>query len=423
MRKFEIFCRLPFIWLLIATSVGCVSKELDERLEAQRESLSRQQAEMIQMGASAGQKPMDWDTAVRLLNERNITLAQARSRVEQIKRNKENQWKNWLPRIGAQASLVASLSNLGSLSSSDLDFSVFAPLNIPTPQTERARAFANALSYLESKDSLELTYRRQVASLYRLFSQFEQQMKTLDSATPFSNEAPSIRGGLRDLEEHELHKESLSMLQGNLAQLLNLPGEQPLPIPSTRPDLDYRKRLHQLVPGKNYGQLALRLSAYQLEGALLREKGIELDRWPTLSLSGTAPTIYDSRQTGSSGDFDSNPIYLFSGLSKTYDFTGREAENINTAKENTEFVRQNLRLRMDQESREWTRLKARYKRLLLSQELMSQRLQSIRKGGDERSAYAGVKSLRDARNSLNAITRAKEQLELEMWIWDDQKWN
>ena len=406
----------------LTTLIGCVSKDLDNQLVAHRKSTTEQTLELAQLNQSEGSVLLDWKTARKLLSERNLSLRQARSRVELIKKQRDEQWKTWLPRIGVQANLQNSLAQLGSLAFSELSTSVIAPLNIPNPLTERAIAFENALSYLESQDSFELSYRRQVVSLYRIFSRFENISGIEEQADNSGQDLSPVKE-LGKLETAAAHDESVKSLQGELAQLLNMPGEQPTPIPSTRPKLNYETRISHLVPGGNYGQLAVRLSAYRLEGALLREKGIKLRKWPSWSVSSSSPAAYDSRSSDSDGYLDTDRILLFGGLSKSYDFTGIEASRIQSAEENTQFVKENLRLRLDQDAREWLRLRSRYDQLLLKKKLAKERLDLIRKKSGGSSASAELSSLREALRTIRMIDQSKEQLELEVWIWDDQKWN
>ncbi len=366
---------------------------------------------------------LNWKSAVELLEERNQSLRQGRIRIEQLRKTRDEQWKTWLPRVGIYTSIQTSLENLGKLSFSDLNTSVAAPLAIPNPLTERALAFQNALSYLEARDSYQLTYRRQVTQLYRLFAQYESllEQRQLQQDRGDTTGAAAINSAISQLELAANNQEGLLSLQGGLAQLLNMPGKKIVPVPSSRPQLNYEKRYKSFVPGKNYGELAMRLAAYQIQGALLREKGIKLARWPSFSLGGSTPPLYDSRHSGS--DYlDAERIFLFGSLSKSYDLTGREAEAINTAEENTAFVKASLRLRLDQENREWIRLQTRYEQLLLRRQLAQERLDAVRKRTSGGSPSVELETLRSAREQLKALKSSQQALDLELWIWDENKW-
>lgn len=400
---------------------GCVSKQLEADLQVGRESVVGQIAELDSQNRSGEKLSVDWKTAVKLLEDQNLGLQQGRARMEQLRKTRDEQWKNWVPRLGFYASLLSGLSELGTLGTSDLSASVVAPLNIPNPMTERAQAFANALAYLEGTASMELTYRRQVVALYRIFSRYESLLERQTAMEKELDREDTAAAGLGFLETRASQRELAQSLEANLAQILNLPGKSPVPVPGTRPDLGYEKRIAGLVPGKNYGLLAVRLSAYQIEAALLRQKGVELQQWPNVWSSATTPALYDTGPGESGGSFEADRISLFAGLSRSYDITGREADGIRTARENTDFVKKNLRLRLDQESREWIRLRNRYDQILLKQALAAERLQLL-KERNRGSALADLTALRAGRDALASVEVAKEQLELEVWVWDDDKW-
>lgn len=423
MREGQFFCASLFFVILLGGLPSCVSDELNRKLIFQEASVVGQTQELIRLNQIGSEKPIDWNTALKRLNEENLSLRQARVRLDKAKKDKEDQWKSWLPSLGLQSSVLSSLTQLGALGYSDLTTSVVAPLNIPNPLTERARAFGAALSYLEAKDSYELNYRRQVVALFRIFSNVEKQLSLMSPDSSRSSEGASVSIALSQVENRAMQKQSLSALQGSLAQMLNLPGQSPMPIPSSRPVLDYSKRIHTLEPGKNYGRLAVSLSAYQLEATLLREKGVELRRWPNLSISGASPAIYNSQNSDGNSYFDLDGFSLFGGLSKAYDLTGREVDNINTARENTEFIKQNIRLRLDQDSREWIRLRARYEGLLLKKKIAVERLELIRKNKLVEFGAVELAALRSGQSALVGFNQTKEQIELELWVWDDQKWN
>ncbi|MFT3990973.1 MAG: hypothetical protein QM680_06135 [Luteolibacter sp.] len=415
----KIICVCGVAGFFLGGLTGCVTKELGRRLGEREEEIRHQTTELAWANRSSGEKPLSWKEAVKMLEERNLSLQKARLQVERAKREKSRQWRTWLPKLAVYASLQSSLAQLGNLSSSDLRSSVIAPLNIPNPFTERASAFQLALSVLQAEDSYTLSYRRQIATLYRIFSRYEQLLA--DQRKLQQAQATSPTDALRELETRGAHQEMVRSLQDQLAQVLNLPGEKPVPIPESRPVLDYDERIDQLIPGKNYGQLACRLYAYQIEAALLSEKGIKFNRWPSLSLGSSSPSVYDS-SSGYQDPLDAGNIYLYSGLSKSYDLTGRETESIVTAEQNTEFVKKTLRQSLDRESREWITLKKRYHQLLLNERLASERIQSVREVKSGGSALTELKALRSGGMGMRPLARSKEQLVMELWIWDEEKW-
>lgn len=412
------FMRFVSFLVIVAVSPGCVTKELNQRLSGQFKSVADQTREFDRLINQSGSYPLAWKDALKLLNERNQNLIRSRERSEEILREREEQWKTWVPRPSVFANLDSSLAELGDLSFSDLNASVVAPLTIPNPFTERAKAFENALSYRESEDSLELTYRRNVVSLYQIYS----RMARIEEALANIKDAnvDSVSGAYSRWESRSASEDSLDSLQSQLVQLLNMPGSKPLPVASTRPNVDYQNKFHKFEPGRNYAKLAVRLSAYRIEGALLREKGVKLRKWPSISLSGSTPPLYDTQ--GNQDFADSESIFLFGGLSKSYDLVGADVDSVKTAEQNTEYVKDNLRLQLDRDMRDWNRLQNQYSKLIVKKRIAEERLSKIRKGNSVTSPLIELAMIRSTSSSLVQYEQLKEQLDLEIWTWDDQAW-
>lgn len=420
-KKQNISCSFTIACIGVFLFPNCASEKLENRLSSARFASSQDTLELIEANQSHNTTSLSWKQALAILTERNIILKRSRLRNEDLIRARDEQWKTWLPRLGFYSNLQTSLAELGSLSFSDINTALVAPLIIPNPFTEQAQAIENSLACLESEESLELTRRRQTITLYRIFERFERAAN-VEARMSTVKDKTSVQLELSKLETQASQQESLNAARGEFAQFLNLPGSQLIPLSSTRPKIDYETKIDHLTPGRNYGHLAVRLSAYQIVGALLSEKGIKLQKWPSFSLSGSSPTVYDSRSDDSIGNISSEQISLFGGLSKTYEFTGSEADRVRTAEENTAFVKENLRLRLDQETREWLRLKQRYQQLLTKRKLANERLAAIQSQQSGGSAAATIIMLRSAFRSLEAVDQAKEQLDLEIWLWDDEKW-
>jgi len=230
----------------------------------------------------------------------------------------------------------------------------------------------------------------------------------------------SVSNALGQLEAKASDNAAVEALQSQLVQILNLPGSKPLPVSSSRPNIDYEGKFRKFVPGRNYGMLAVRLSAYRIEGALLREKGIKLRKWPNLSLSSSIPALYDTQ--GNRDITDTGQIALFGGLTKSYDLAGADVDSVKSAKENTEFVKENLRLQLDRDTRQWNRLQQQYEGLMIKKKIATERLAKIRKGSPVASAAVDLSVVREATGALAQLEQLKEQLDLEIWTWDDGAW-
>ena len=351
-----------------------------------------------------------------------LGLRQAESRLSELERQRKAQWREWLPRPTFYINLQNSLKELGDFSGDDISAAVYAPLTIPNPWAQTAKAYQYALQEVQATDSLRLNRRRQTISLFRLFAEWQRMEEPLREAAADTLDE-EVRMTLRARENELVDDERRQLYQAQLSRMLNLPETDVIPRPETLPDINYEAKIDSLVPGKNYGHLATRLASYEIQAAVLRSKGIRLIEWPAPNFNASVPSIYDSRREGSQFINGADDISLFASWSKSVDLTGREASSIQSARENLVFVRESLRLKLDAESRTWDRLCNRYRALLAKRALLRERLAANLRG----AAMGGAadESLNDARrllSDLENLERAKRDLDMEIWLWDDSAW-
>lgn len=407
--------------LICGLVVSCSTSKLFEELDVEQKEIASETRRIAREKWSA--KSLSWKSGRERLLKEDLGLIQAEARLAEIKRQRKNQWKEWLPRPTFYANLQNSFRELGDLSMESLSSAFYAPLTIPNPWTQSAKAYQYALQEVQATDSLELSRRRQIINLYRLYSEWDRQ---LDSQVPthFESLEERVQIVLRSHETEAQADERRKLYQGQLARLLNLPGIAVTPLPETLPKIDYEHQLASLVPGENYGLLATRLSSYEIEAALLRKKGMRFSQWPAPSFNASMPPLYNSRDDGSefiSGDED---ISLFGSWAKSFDLTGREAADVKSAEDNVEYVRKSLRINLDAEGRKWDRLQSRYRVLLEKRALLRERLARVLKGDGSGGRANG--DLVDARRllvDLQNLERAKQYLDMEVWLWDDKAWN
>lgn len=407
--------------MICGVLVSCSTTKLFEELEVEQKEIANETRRIGREKWSP--KTFTWKAGQERLLKEDLSLRQAEARLAEIKRQRENQWKEWLPRPTLYASLQNSFKELGDLSMESLSSAFYAPLTIPNPWTQTAKAYQYALQEVQATDSLELSRRRQVINLYRLYSEWDRQ---LDSQVPtqFDSLEERVQTALRSHESEAQADERRKLYQGQLSRLLNLPGIAVTPLPETLPKIDYEHQLAALVPGKNYGLLATRLSSYEIEAALLRKKGMRFSQWPAPSVNASMPPIYNSRDDGSEFISADEDISLFGSWSKSFDLTGREAADVKSAEDNVEYVRKSLRINLDAEGRKWDRLQSRYRVLVEKRGLLRERLAKLLKSGG--SGGRAVGDLVDARRllaDLKNLERAKQDLDMEVWLWDDKAWN
>ncbi len=407
--------------LVCSLLVSCSTSKLFDELAAEQGKIASETKRIA--GEKRTEKSLSWKSGQERLLKEDLSLRQAEARLAEITRQRKNQWKEWLPRPTFYASLQNSFKELGDLSAESLSSAFYAPLTIPNPWTQTAKTYQYALQEVQATDSLELSRRRQIINLYRLYSEWDRQLNSQVS-TRIDSLEEQVQVALRVRETEAQADERRQVYQGQLSRLLNLPGVAVTPLPETLPKIDYEHQLSALVPGENYGKLATRLSSYEIEAALLRKKGMRFSQWPAPSMNASMPPVYNSRDEGSEFISADEDISLFGSWSKSFDLTGREAADVKSAEDNVEYVRKSLRINLDSEGRKWDRLQNRYRVLVEKRGVLRERLAKVLKGDGSGGRADG--DLVDARRllaDLQNLERAKQDLDMEVWLWDDKAWN
>jgi len=366
---------------------------------------------------------LTWNQARARQQVHDSSLRLARERLEEVRRQRKNQWREWLPRPTLYVNFQNAFQNLGNLTSDDLRGALIAPLTIPNPWTQTARAYQLALTEVQAEAAYELTRRRQITSLYFLFSEWDRASQEQSINSPTADLEEAVRARFQAQERSLSDQERRQSQRTQFSRLLNLPGTDVTPMVKTLPKIDYTSKYRRFTPGKNYGLLATQLYAYDLQGALLRKKGIDLSRWPTPTFSTTTPAIYDTTSQDQQFLAGSENISLFANWSKTFDLTGTRANEIRNAEQNLRFIRENISVRIDSESREWERLIQRYDFLLKQRQLARDRLGKITENRSRTSTVqADILDARKLVTDLQNLERRKESLDLQIWLWDDSAW-
>jgi len=408
--------------LIIATCLSaCGTAGMFREIAQNREEVADDAA----AAASQLRKPsqLSWKQALARQEAHDPSIRRSNERLEEIRRQRKSQWREWLPRPTLYVSFQNAFKNLGNLSSDDLRGAFVAPLTIPNPWAQTARAYQLALTEVQAEASLELTRRRQVVTLYRFFSEWERTGNEKALSRQGNTLEEAVRARLQIQEMTLVEQERQQAQRSQLSQILNLPGVDVTPLAKTRPVIDYSSRYRRFTPGKNYGLLATQLYAYDIQASLLGKRGVKLNSWPTPSFGTSTPAIYDTTRQNDEllGDLDT--ISLFGTWSKSFDLSGEEANQIRTAEENVRFVRENIRLRIDSEGREWERLVKRYDFLLKQRQLSRDRLSRLTGSGTRISTVQqDIEDARKLLSDLESIERRKESLDIQLWLWDDSAW-
>lgn len=420
-RRFGLVARFALLMAAMAALPGCSANRMLDEMEGERAAIAGRTATVSRKSRDAN--TMGWNEARAHLLAHNLDIRRSNDRVADLERREREQWKEWLPRPTLYVNLQNSLRELGDLSGDKLSSALFAPLTIPNPVSQQARVYQNALQTVQARDAAEMGRRRQVIQLYRIFVDWRDMDAEVEAARGEESIEQAVEAALRRRESETREEERRDMMHAQLSNLLNMPGVNVVPLPGSLPKVDYSARLVHIVPGRNHGLLATRLAAYEIQGSLLRLRGSKLMKWPSVNVNSSVPSIYDSRRSDSPWLDNADQIFLFGAVTQSFDITGRQAADIRNAEENVGFVRESIEQRLHSDARQWQRLKARYGEVETKRRLLDARLAAIRKRGAS-GARAGD-DLDDARTLLREsrnLERAKRQLDMEIWLWDDAAW-
>jgi hypothetical protein len=417
--------------LLAFLLCGCVQKKVSERLEAASQKLLSDQ---VQYAENRGRPEhiLDWNTALRLLEQRNPQLKRGKVRLQDIEKERKNfALRELSPRISAVANLSSALGEIANLSSDSLGIRLLGGIQIPDPLSLYGRRYALELEYYLTKLQYEELVRRTYADLYETFLTQETVDYELSTdpepevAPTASNLASALRRRLSegtDRSEIETARRN-GVLQRRINTLLNSPGQNYRLDYETLPELNYPQRFQRLKFRNGFGLLALKQSAGEIESSRAQLQQTRLDRYPSLNVSASLPTLYDSN-ADSAPEFED--IRLFSGANDSFEFTGREARSLRSAEQRAQFVRDRIQLGLEREASNLKQLKLRYRNYLKEEKLLKRQLAYYKNNpplGSAELLRNRIDEVGRLRARLFRLRNYRHRLEMEFWVWDEQYWD
>lgn len=298
----------------------------------------QQEASQIYREAREGElaktgKTLDWTTAKRLLLKNNLALQRGKNNCLRAEEAKSQIYWNMVPGLRISANLSKALTELGTVESEDLRYSVFSSVNIPGLVSLRTRLYAAELNKLRAKWSLDLQERQLIVSLRELFIEaesFKIRKANLERSQLWSS--PSNESALQRLlstpEEMRLEQDVFRLkvtedaLERRIAKLIGSYEFDWELDPRGIPKLPYATDPLPLDDLDRVGVLYRQRIAADLEALRLRELGTKLRYFPDLNVGISAPPLYQSN-SGGSQTLSAEQIYLRAGSSLTIDTSGR----------------------------------------------------------------------------------------------------
>ena len=337
------------------------------------------------------------------------------------------------PRLNAVSNLSTALADIASIDSNAIGVQLLGTVQIPDPFSAYARRYALELQYYTSKLEHEQLVRRSYAELYETFlTQAEIDRKAYELKRELALQPDKIitnREDLRALIEDDTGQRKLeaerrqNILQRRLKALLNSPKKKYRLRPETLPKFDYDKDYSKLSFETGFGLLALKQTAGQIESARADLWQVKLNRYPSLNVNASLPTIFDS-QGNNEPDFDD--VRLFAGSNKSFEFTGQEARSVRSAEERAQFIQDRIQLDLSNEAYSFKQLKFRYANLLKKEERITRQIAYYQKNPPLASPSlitSRIKEVTQLKDDLENFRNFRRRLELEFWVWDEKHWD
>jgi hypothetical protein len=269
-------------YLALAALVFSSCKSVKENLGEQYDRASDLYKEAYVELKNKEPKEINWVEARAMMLENNLELHRARDSLKRAKESKSQIYWDLVPSLRLSTTLSRALTDLGSVDSRDVRFSVFSTINLPGIVSLYSRRYSAILAELKAEWDLQLKERELIIRLRELF---------LESAD-FEQQAFNLR-----LSENRL-SQSLAKILGNFDHRWKFAGGE-------LPEFSYAKNPLDLNDTARLGVLLRRKQAADLEALRLMELATKLRYFPDLNLGVSSPSLYrigNGRERGFSAD-------------------------------------------------------------------------------------------------------------------------
>ncbi len=417
--------------LLLLLPGGCRSPEkpLAERYEELSTGIE------VQMNREVAPTPLNWDQAVERMMAQNLEIQRAYNGILEAREASQRVFLDLVPPVNLSARLSRQLTDLGNLSSNDLDFSVFSTVSVPGFVRLRVNHYAALLQEIRATWAFELERRERTAQLYALFIRqrnLEQRSRTLEFSglgvknNPLrtidpANPRPAELERRNRIWALQRERDQLGL---DLARLLGDYSAIWIPQPASLPMLYAEDALPKLEDLDRVAVLWRQLRAAELEGARMVELGAQLNYWPELRMTVSSPPLFQS-QGGQTVNWDKDAVNFSLNTSVSLDTQMRNAFRLRQIRRGNALMLD----RMEQDTAELIRrleegLAAwQFNRdeLLLAETRHRLLLQSLSSGTLD-TANDRLESLLRIEEQLMRIRTEQAELESLFWRLDESRW-
>lgn len=264
------------------------------RIERQAEELRQEVENADSSKILSAPTELSWAEAVAMAREKNAAIVAARFSSETARRELENRWKEFLPKLELRFGFFEALA---SAASSGWTYAVASQLNLPNLANYSYERLGAVLAVRRAELTEEIAERHVLSELYQLFCEDgwlrqEEQLLTLTLEIPSerSSEATTgleaaLRSGIALNERRRQWESKMSELLGEhtfrwAVSLVDFPGA-----PTLGSDEAHSRFRSAEILGSS-------LALVEWEGARLRSQGVKLRYWPNLYTFLSTPNLY-----------------------------------------------------------------------------------------------------------------------------------
>ena len=408
---------------------GCASpnREVVERID----KLRHESSQLVDEQSSRPLIEISWNEAVRQVQTNNLdmrtselTLWTASNAVRQV-------YKDLRPDLNLTASVYKQLNSFSHWAADDVQFSAYSFVNFPGLIGFPRQLYAAKLSELRAQTAHLLLWRQKNIELY-LLAKATQEWRERQAALRFQKRITAAVGAVDPAVATKLETESSKQttqlfeqqqtLLQQTGQLLGDLSKGWLLTSNGLPTLEFSD--FDLRDTNHVGQLQLRLTAIEIEGAVAQLKGIKLQYWPDLYVGIDTPSLvqkYGQSVTYFNADSASANASLYWRL----DTKGQIASQLRRGRR--EFELQLIKIR--QEARVQIQKLLSAQRVLPDLQAQIQRLDDLLQLTSELPPPRSFEMFQQSIGSVGAIVeqrrslqRQVDQLQTAFWLVDDSKW-
>jgi hypothetical protein len=302
--------------LLLVCFVLSACKSVRENLSQQYDRASVLYEEAYLELKNKEPREIGWREARAMMLENNLELQRARDSLERAKESRSQIYWDLVPSIRLSTALSKALTDLGTVDSRDLRFSVFSTINLPGIVSLYSRRYSALLAELKSEWDLQLKERELIIRLRELFleySDFEIRKGNISQSQLWNPPGSKTPAELLNSTPEEILLEqqafnlrlsenrlsqSMAKILGNFDYRWKLTGGE-------LPKFSYAENPLDLNKTARLGVLLRRKQAADLEALRLTELATKLRYFPDLNLGVSSPSLYrigNGRERGFSAD-------------------------------------------------------------------------------------------------------------------------